>query len=717
MATHYFGIRHHGPGSAKNLLRALQAQQPDMLLIEGPPEAEHLLQWVTDSEMLPPVAILAYVPDQPQQAIFYPFAEFSPEWQAIAFGVKNNDSAAQQQENIDAAAATEEKEEYGFNNLAAISGLQTSDEWWDQFVERNMFAELELFDEIANTVTALREDTETPKSEAIREAFMRMYIRKAENEMYQNIAVITGAWHTPALKQSFTAKHDQDLTKKLPKSKVECTWIPWSNQRLMFESGYGAGIVSPGWYKHQWIHPDDNGVLWLVKSAQLFRQHQKDISPAHVIESVRLANALMHLRNLNKPGLNEFNEATQAVMCMGESEPLILIRKELIIGKEIGSIPQEAPQSPLQQDFEKQIKSLRFKLSDQPQIITLDLRNDFDLKKSVFIHRLLLLGVKWGSKGAAEGKGTFKELWTLTWHPEMMIDLIAQSNRGNSIETAVIHYLNETVAESTTLAELTAILELAIPAELQEGITPLLNRIDAVSSTTTDSALLLNAILPLAEIIRYGNVRNYDKTDILRIFSIIYFRISIGLPIACTGIDEKTAQNMANQIESLYNTLRILDIEEFLIDYADCLLKIHAMELCAPFIAGTITRILKESNHLTNDDVNNSLSQALTLNIDIVYSAQWLEGFLNQSVALLIHDDDVWTIVSGWVKQLNDDNFNDVLPLLRRTFSSFRSSEKNKIAERVKYFSKTTASGNSENDWHIERAEKVIPIVKQLFGL
>jgi Family of unknown function (DUF5682) len=141
------------------------------------------------------------------------------------------------------------------------------------------------------------------------------------------------------------------------------------------------------------------------------------------------------------------------------------------------------------------------------------------------------------------------------------------------------------------------------------------------------------------------------------------------------------------------------------------------MELCSPFISGTLTRILKESNHLTNDDVNNSLSQALTLNIDIVYSAQWLEGFLNQSVALLIHDDDVWTIVSSWVKQLNDDGFNDVLPLLRRTFSSFRSSEKNKIAERVKYFSTTTVARNAEIDWDIDRAEKVIPVIKQLFGL
>jgi hypothetical protein len=40
---HVFGIRHHGPGSARSLLRALDALRPDVLLIEGPPDAAGVL--------------------------------------------------------------------------------------------------------------------------------------------------------------------------------------------------------------------------------------------------------------------------------------------------------------------------------------------------------------------------------------------------------------------------------------------------------------------------------------------------------------------------------------------------------------------------------------------------------------------------------------------------------------------------------------------------
>ena len=34
-ALHFFGIRHHGPGSARSLLKALEALQPDAVLIAG----------------------------------------------------------------------------------------------------------------------------------------------------------------------------------------------------------------------------------------------------------------------------------------------------------------------------------------------------------------------------------------------------------------------------------------------------------------------------------------------------------------------------------------------------------------------------------------------------------------------------------------------------------------------------------------------------------
>lgn len=85
-----FGVRHHGPGSARSLRRALEAMGPDVVLVEGPPDADDILAFATHEEMRPPVAILIYDPVSPQRAVFYPFAVFSPEWQAIQWATKRN---------------------------------------------------------------------------------------------------------------------------------------------------------------------------------------------------------------------------------------------------------------------------------------------------------------------------------------------------------------------------------------------------------------------------------------------------------------------------------------------------------------------------------------------------------------------------------------------------------------------------------------------------
>ena len=90
MATHILGIRHHGPGSARNVKAFLESVKPDIVLVEGPPEADGILEWATHKELKPPVAILCYQPDNPQHSAFYPFAEFSPEWQAILYAKQNS---------------------------------------------------------------------------------------------------------------------------------------------------------------------------------------------------------------------------------------------------------------------------------------------------------------------------------------------------------------------------------------------------------------------------------------------------------------------------------------------------------------------------------------------------------------------------------------------------------------------------------------------------
>ncbi|MEM6678697.1 MAG: DUF5682 family protein [Pseudomonadota bacterium] len=78
-----FGIRHHGPGSARRLVEALEALSPAEVLIEGPSDLSDLLPMLASALMMPPVALLAYAADAPEKAIFWPMAAFSPEYQAV----------------------------------------------------------------------------------------------------------------------------------------------------------------------------------------------------------------------------------------------------------------------------------------------------------------------------------------------------------------------------------------------------------------------------------------------------------------------------------------------------------------------------------------------------------------------------------------------------------------------------------------------------------
>ena len=64
-----FGIRHHGPGCARALRAAFDELRPDLVLIEGPPDAEEALALAVRPETEPPVALLVWAVDEPRRAV------------------------------------------------------------------------------------------------------------------------------------------------------------------------------------------------------------------------------------------------------------------------------------------------------------------------------------------------------------------------------------------------------------------------------------------------------------------------------------------------------------------------------------------------------------------------------------------------------------------------------------------------------------------------
>ena len=748
--THIFGIRHHGPGSARNMLKALEEVKPDVLLIEGPPEGEVLLEWVKHQDMRPPVAMLAYVPNDPQVAVFYPFTTFSPEWQAIQYALKvgipirfmdmplthklamqlaEREAAMAEASAEDDTGNTEEAKEVIENKepiirrqpisyLAEIAGYSDAEEWWEQHFE---FAQhpLEVFEVLNEAMSALREELEDKidQKEAIREAFMRQAIRKATKEKFQSIGVVCGAWHTPALHNMPSQKADKVILKGLPKTKTEITWIPWTNDRLMMASGYGAGITSPGWYEHNWIYPEDDGAQWLAKTARVFRAQQKDISAAHIIEAVRLTGSLVHLRNLQKPGLSELNEAVQTVMCMGDPMPLVLLEADLIVGKKIGQVPEGTPRSPLQRDFELQLKKLRLKLSQEDKALVLDLRKELDRGKSALLHRLNLIGIDWGHLTGSNSKGTFKESWRLYWKPEQMIGLIEKASYGNTILGATEKQVVEQMNQFAQLDEIVSLLNRVLPADLPSVMSPLIQKMDTLAANTTDTLVLMRALLPLVDIQRYGNVRQTNQEMIGFILQSIFYRMLAGLNMSCSNINEEQAKKTGTLIQQIQQAIPLLAGATYAEDWQSTLHKLLDSSQTAPFIQGLVLKILYDAQQLSQEEMANHFSRALSENNDPAIAALWLEGFLNGAAMILILDDQIWQIIFNWVSELESEVFDKLLPLLRRSFADYTDVEKAKIGAKVKQGKSSKKAMASNTDIHLERALRVVPVLKELMGI
>jgi hypothetical protein len=753
--VHVFGVRHHGPGSARSLGKALEALEPDALLVEGPPDADAVIPLLGHAEMRPPVAILVYRPEKPRDSAYYPFAEFSPEWQAIAYALRHSipvrfmdlpmahqlgaelgaaDEAAKGEEDDQAPARQEDgptEEQVRANRrirvdplqvLAEAAGFGDGERWWEHVVEHRRDG-ADLFDAIREAMTEVR--SSIPRDDDLREqrreAHMRQTIRATIAEGRERIAVVCGAWHAPALvKEGWPAvKEDAALLKGLPKTKVAATWVPWTHGRLAYESGYGAGIQSPGWYQHLWTSKDLIAERWFTKVARLLRDEGLDASSASVIEAVRLAEALAALRSSPLPGLTELSEACRTVFCFGDETPMQLIRRKLIVGEALGRVPDETPMVPLVQDLNRLHK--RLKLPPDPAQTTkiLDLREANDLERSHLLHRLDLLGVPWGRVTHASGKGTFKEAWQLQWQPEFAVLLIEASVWGSTVLDAASARASDLAASQSDLPALTSLLDRAILADLPSAVEQIMGKLEAEAALSSDVRQMMEALPALANLLRYGNVRKTDAAMVVHATDGLIARVCVGLPSACASLDDPAAEEMLGSLSKANAAIGLISNADHSTAWHGTLAKLSKSDLLHGLIAGRCCRILLDARALEPEEAARRMSLAISTAAEPAHAAAWVDGFLKGSGEVLYYDDALFGLLDEWLRSLSPATFTQLLPLLRRTFSTFEAPLRRNLGEKVRRgAASTTASRRvAPSDFDEARAAKVLPLVARLLGL
>lgn len=833
--VHYFGIRHHGPGCARSLLHAFDALQPDCVLVEGPPEAEAVLAALVSTQMQPPVALLSYCPEEPQRAVYHPFAVFSPEWQALRWALlrqvptsfidlplahqmaldkareaadaeqaakeakeeKEVEAAAQQDAPASAESAgagdlatpvsalapipseakapasdeatsataalppgpTRSEDESGaasatpsdtnedaapayrtdpLNWLAQAAGHADGESWWNHTVEERGDGE-ELFAAISEAMMTLRADLGAQaeeidpieaRREILREAYMRQRIRDAVKQGHERIAVVCGAWHLGGLQATVKASADAALLKGLPKLKVQSTWVPWTYRHLTRASGYGAGIQAPGWYEHLWLFgqqadanpsspPPSRTIGWLARIARLMRERDLDCSSAHLIEATRLADTLAALRQRPQPGLEELHEATRTVLMMGDDAALQFIGDALLVSQKMGRVPPDVPTVPLQKDVEQQQKSLRLKAEATERTLDLDLRQPNDLARSHLLHRLGLIDIDWGtlSRTGGSARGTFHEIWSLQWQPEFIMKLIEASPWGHNLQAAATARSLERAEKATTLGELSKLVNQALLADLGGAVQAISRILENRAAVSGDTLQLLEALPPLANVFRYGNVRQTDTGLVAHMLDSLILRTAIALPLACSALNDDAAQTLRGHLIAAHGAIALRDADEQTQAWQRALGHVAASEQTHELLKGLASRLLLDDHIWEAEDAAQALSLNLSSGTEPLKAAAWLEGFLNRNAMVLLHDAALWQLVNDWLSGLGEEHFVHILPLVRRTFSAFSASERRDLGMRARQGARPVQSVASAPGWDEELAALPLPLLRTILGI
>ncbi|MBI3878012.1 MAG: hypothetical protein HY300_18970, partial [Verrucomicrobia bacterium] len=469
---------------------------------------------------------------------------------------------------------------------------------------------------------------------------------------------------------------------------------------------------------HLWEQPERTALHWFSKVARLLRAEDLDASAASVIEAVRLADALAALRERPQPGLAELNEATQTVLCFGNELPLRLIHDKLIVSEALGEVPDETPMVPLQQDLQREQKRLRLPAEATHRDLDLDLRKENELQRSCLLHRLSLLGIAWGQlQGHGGGKGTFHERWRLQWQPEFAVSLIEASVWGNTVREAATAKTRAEADKAEALPALTALLDDALLADLPAAVEHLLACLQAQAALASDLTHLMGALPPLANVSRYGNVRQTDAALIGKVIDGLVARICIGLPGACAALNDEAATTMFTQVMNTNGAIVLLQNDEQLVAWRATLRQLADQQGLHGLLAGRCCRLLLDARVLDAEEAARRLSLALSTANEPAQAAAWIEGLLKGSGIILLHDAALWRVLDEWVASLSSEAFTPLLPLLRRTFSSFPAPERRQMGERVKSGGSRVMASAMTGEFDTARAEAVLPLVKQLLGL
>ena len=704
-----FGIRHFSPAGAYFLRQFLDEVKPSLVLIEGPADFDFLIDDIVSKKIVPPFAIMAYTKEAPIDTILYPFAEYSPEYQAILWARENNTECHFFDLESDIILGLEKrddetKDEEIISETNPKKSIETDMEgFWERTLEQSedmhaYRAGSALFGE------SIRKDTNADDKsfirDIVRESFMKRKIKEYIEKGFdtEKIVAITGAFHTSAIESLEGAMSDKEY-KALVRRESNVTLMPYSYYRLSKRTGYGAGNTAPAYYELLWQGFLNGDITYherkyLSSLAKYMREHGGIVSSAQVIEATRLARELAVIRGGSVPTLEDLKDASITCMGGGSFGEMAMGFAETDIGKKIGSVPQDAMQTSIQSDFTLKLKQL--KLEKYKELVAtplqLDLRENLrvkseesaflDLNRSFFLYRLVVLGIDFAKiKKSNQDNATWAENWIMQWTPEAEIQIVESVLKGDTIVDAVAFVLGEKLSEATKISDIAEVIEAAFNCGLPKIVEGAKRSLDEMTNGAIAMCDIADTVSKLSNMISFGDIRKLDREPLIPIVKRLCIRASLML-VGESACDDIAAAALAEDIQKIHNVFMVQDfLDESL--WFDKLTELSNRDDLNTKISGLATAILLDAGKLDELTLRMEVSRRLSMGMPAELGANWFAGLSMRNHYALIGRLTLWESLSEYLDTLDEEEFRRSVVFLRRAFVEYSAKEKDMIAENL----------------------------------
>lgn len=736
----YLPVRHHSPGSAVLVKNWIDKNKPKLILIEGPSEANDLIEHIVAKDSRPPLAILSFFVDETNHynyngvlspdpsiparfQVYYPFISYSPEFIALKEAYKRKIPVyfidlpltgiihtLVKEENPQFMLKQEEVYNISskfYQKLSQIFEFDNFEETWETLFEiGSNQADIYNLQESRLTYCScirqtLNKDLLDADGTLDREEFMKFniekYIKKHGVDR-KDVLVITGGLHSVVLPET-EPKDKNFITEGMLNS-----LIPYSYYRISEISGYSSGNQGPQFYDDIWQKFNSSiensfESTSLEVISDILRKARAQGNPVSISDSINAfqgAKLLSMLRRRSEPGLKDVIDSIYMTLVKGnpevEGKYLEKIIRNRIIGHKVGKITKNLGRLPLQTDFYEQLEVRGIKFSENRQTFSLWLQNQDDLKTSELFWRIKYLGFNILERASGPDvlkgiTGKLKETWHLDWSPSIDVKLIEQSSYGSTVEEASKNLLIEEFQKSLGNFETISFL---LYQSLTMGFT---NQFQKLYNASTDSLEEDNQFLTLASgfinvmmINEQISMMSNQEANISLMEKLVqrsYFSCCFNIPNIANppqDIQDKVViamKNLANILTSL-TTIK-LDLTVFKESIKTC------VENSTNFyIKGSATGVSFLIHDLTTQDIKIVLKDyAQSSNSIKIQMGDFIRGIIFVCQTTILLNPDIIKLLSDIIEGLEWVVFSAILPSLRKAFSELDQREYDVFVEKL----------------------------------